>query len=116
MGIPSLRQVTSKQVTDMRTTSSHPVPSAMCSSARWMARLVASRAFIPPPGGGTGWGACPGSRRYADAGRAGPASRRDHLLLDADTRGHRALILERHGRRILEGDPRRVEDGDLGRR
>src|SRR5262245_59614258 len=42
-----------------------------------------------------------------------PASGRDHLLLDADTRRERALDLERHGGRVLQGDPCGVEHRDL---
>src|SRR5205823_8728708 len=40
-------------------------------------------------------------------------SGRDHLLLDADAGGTRALVLERNGGRVLERDSRRVEEGDL---
>src|SRR3712207_1327384 len=40
-------------------------------------------------------------------------SGRDHLLLDADPRGERPLVLQRHRRRVLEGEPRRIEDGDV---
>src|SRR5918992_2162664 len=48
-----------------------------------------------------------------EAGIASDALGRDHLPLDADPRRNRSLVLERYRRRVLEGDPRRVEHGDL---
>src|SRR5215212_5774027 len=47
---------------------------------------------------------------------AATRSGRDHLLLDADPGGERPLVLQRHCRRVLEGEPRRVEDRDVALR
>src|SRR5918997_1048421 len=43
-------------------------------------------------------------------------SGRDHLFLDADAGGEGAFVLQRHRRRVLEREARRVEDGNLALR